>query len=626
MTKQTKSAAARMDALQDRGVAKLHSAGPGFILTATAIATALFLNVTDGLFLESLIQWRNPYTPDSTIHRLGLVVGGSLGGFLLGWFFSKERLKLKAALIGTVTGFLLFLVIFDQGALGWSAATLGAWFGFFAGLGYWARNFIQRLGQTPTTFGSAVWASFKEMFTKGVITLEGFLLGYVPDASGAMQPLSYIGVRHLLTIAPNRSGKGISAIIPNLLRYLGSVLVIDPKGENAMITAKCRAALGQAVHVVDPWGITGMAVSCFNPLDWLIPGDIDIADNAMLLADAIIMYSGGDERFWDEEAKALLLGVILYVALSKSEAKNRNLGRVRDLLLLDGDELNTLFKNMLKIPHRAVRSAGARCLQKEEKLLSNVMASVQAQTHFLDSERLRDSLATSNFKFEDLKTTSMSVYLVLPADKLESHGRWLRLLIQQALTVNARNIEQKSKKPVLFLLDEMPALGKLTMLEQAFGLMAGFGIQIWGICQDLSQLKRIYGDGWETFISNAGMIQYFGSRDNLTAEYFSKLCGVTTVWDWSTALARAVGVSRGKDTSHSETTTNTDTASAKQRKLAYPDELMRMDDTRQLVFIENMNPIMGTKRPWFKDDELKSLGVNLHEQQAEESPKQIAAE
>ena len=43
-----------------------------------------------------------------------------------------------------------------------------------------------------------------------------------------------------------------------------------------------------------------------------------------------------------------------------------------------------------------------------------------------------------------------------------------------------------------------------------------YGMQIWGICQDASQLKRIYGDGWETFISNAGMIQYFGSRDRIS--------------------------------------------------------------------------------------------------------------
>jgi type IV secretion system protein VirD4 len=390
------------------------------------------------------------------------------------------------------------------------------------------------------------------------------------------------------------------------------VIVIDPKGENAMITAKQRQSEGQEVHIVDPWGITGLDVSRFNPLDWLVKGDVDISENAMLLADATIVSMGENEQFWTEEAKALLLGVILFVATDESEDGQRHLGRVRDLLLLDGDDLMKLFKRMLKSPHHTVRATGARCLQKEEKLLSNVLASVQAQTHFLDSPRLRENLMASDFNFMDVKSKPMSIYLVLPADRLNAYGRWLRLLIQQGLTVMARDIENKPEKSVLFILDEMPALGKLTMIEQAFGLMAGFGLQLHAICQDASQLKRIYGDGWETFISNAGVIQYFGSRDNFTADYFSKLCGKTTVWSFSTAVARAFGITRSKDTSQSETNTTTDTATGTQRQLAYADELMRMSKDQQLLFIENLNPIMARKVPWFENEELKQLGVNLY--------------
>src|SRR5690606_36740723 len=118
--------------------------------------------------------------------------------------------------------------------------------------------------------------------------------------------------------------------------------------------------------------------------------------------------------------------------------------------------------------------------------------------------------------FTDLKAEKMSVYLVLPSDRLNSHGPWLRLLLQHALAMNARNIEQMPEKSTLFILDEMPALGKLSMVEQAFGLMAGYGMQLHGVVQDASQLKRIYGDGWETFVSNAGVVQYFGSRDRMT--------------------------------------------------------------------------------------------------------------
>ncbi|EAQ46901.1 hypothetical protein MED193_16949 [Roseobacter sp. MED193] len=89
------------------------------------------------------------------------------------------------------------------------------------------------------------------------------------------------GDRHCLTVAPTRSGKGTTQIIPNLLTYKGSTVIIDPKGENAKITAAARMAMGQDVQIVDPWNIAnveGFDAACFNPLDWLKPGDVDITE------------------------------------------------------------------------------------------------------------------------------------------------------------------------------------------------------------------------------------------------------------------------------------------------------------------------------------------------------------
>ncbi|MCV5950975.1 type IV secretory system conjugative DNA transfer family protein, partial [Escherichia coli] len=61
---------------------------------------------------------------------------------------------------------------------------------------------------------------------------------------------------HVVTVAPTGSGKGIGAVIPNLLTYQGSALVFDPKGENAEVTGRRRREMGQSVHVIDPFGIT----------------------------------------------------------------------------------------------------------------------------------------------------------------------------------------------------------------------------------------------------------------------------------------------------------------------------------------------------------------------------------
>ena len=471
-----------------------------------------------------------------------------------------------------------------------------------------------------TTFGSAEWADYDHLQKNGLIGEDmgedGFHLGVFRDVFKTSHPLHYTGDRHLLTIAPTRSGKGVCTIIPNLLTYQGSAVVIDPKGENAMITAKQRGqGLRQTVHVVDPWGITGLPSSRFNPLDWLDPADSDINENAMILADAIVApHAGSRDQFWDEEAKGLLMGILLYVALDEQEQNRRNLGRVRDIISLDVTLLNPLLSKMAGSSNLVVSSAGARTLSKEDKLKSNLLASLQAHTHFLDSPRMRESLAASDFRFEDLKTSRMTLYLVLPSDRLQTFGRWLRLLIQQALTINARNIDVQPDKPILFLLDEMAALGRLSMIEQAYGLMAGFGMQLWGIVQDLSQLERIYGKGWQTFIGNSGVLQYFGSRDLMTAEYFSKLCGVTTIEKKAFSFSFSQGFSYSSGNGSSSQNTESTSMDVVQRNLVYPDELMVLRDNKELLFVETSNPIQARKVPWFEDEALRALGINLRNQ------------
>jgi len=151
----------------------------------------------------------------------------------------------------------------DFGTAGASITGMFALAAFVAELLYWVGSAVRAFARPPTTFGSAEWANLAYLEEKGIIGQSGIRLGVFPAAGDANdhhhRPLHYESDRHLLTIAPTRSGKGTTAIIPNLLTYTGSALVIDPKGENAMITAARRKAMGQAVYIVDPWMITGHA-------------------------------------------------------------------------------------------------------------------------------------------------------------------------------------------------------------------------------------------------------------------------------------------------------------------------------------------------------------------------------
>lgn len=556
------------------------------------------------------------------------LIAAVLGG-LVGAFFSEKFKKFRRILFYIIAVIVFLAAITSSVYLGDIAIFVAA----MALASHFLRNNIAG-AKKKTLYGSAEWADFEHLQKHGLIGKAGLNFGVYLER-GQAQPLQYKGNRHLLTVAPTRSGKGVSAIIPNLLNYEGSALVIDPKGENALITAARRGegseernipGLKQKVHVVDPWGITGIKAACFNPLDWLRKGDPDISENAMMLADSIVTpREGGLDPFWDEEAKALLMGIVLHVALDDKETGKRNLGRVRDILTLPDktpqgsgvESFNDVMMRMVDSDNPVIGSTARRTLSKEPKLLGSVLAALQSHTHFLDSPRIRENLSKSDFKFEDLKTTAMTVYLVLPADRLDTFGRWLRLLVQQAITVNARNINVKPKKPILFLLDEMPALGRLKMVEQAYGLMAGFGIQLWGIVQDLSQLERVYDKGWETFIGNSGVLQYFGSRDHKTAEYFSKLCGVSTIEkvSFTQNIARSISkLASGGRENESESNSQSRTVDVIQRQLMFPDELMVMRDNRQLLMIESYNPIDCRRVNWYEDESLKRLGISQHKE------------
>ncbi|WP_107495979.1 type IV secretory system conjugative DNA transfer family protein [Thalassobius sp. I31.1] len=608
---------------------------PGHIVLALTGIIALLLLFPALAELDRSV-WNRDYNKILPAIRIWMIVGSSLAGFALGWFLSPQASELRAIVGAVIAGLAIFVATFNNDALGWGLALLLSLIGFFMALGYWLGRAVKALSERPSTFGSSRWATVDDLNEHRMFEAGGIRLGTHFDGTSE-QVISYKGDRHLTTAMITRDGKGTSQIIPNLLSLKNSVLVIDPKGENAMITAQARLDMGQDVAVYDPWnivtfegsdgdaedvlavdrdgnvGVSNPFNARFNPLDFLQPGDLDIGENAMILADAMVVPSQSSDPFWDNESKGVLQGLLLYVATDPEEASQRNLGRVRELTLLDGEDLEKLFNRMLNSPYHVVASTGARCLQKEEKLLSGVFATLQSHTHFLDSPRVQESLSRSDFKFEDLKTKSLSIYLAIPADRLQAFAPLLRILVQLAITVNARNIEVQPERPILFILDEMPALGRLPAVEQAYGLMAGYGMQLWGFVQDLPQMEKTYGKGWQSFISNSGVVSYGGSADDMSTKYFSSMCGEATVWNFSSAVSHAFGTSSGSGgvTSNSSTTT-TDTRAASQRKLAYPDELRRMHKSNQLLFIDNMPPVIARRRRWFEDATLKSKGVNLH--------------
>lgn len=398
--------------------------------------------------------------------------------------------------------------------------------------------------------------------------------------------------RHAVMIAGSRAGKSSTVLIPNLLKYPGSVVVLDPKGELARATAAARKAMGQRVIVLDPFGETGIPSGSHNPFLELGMGKADhLPADAAQLADALIIGNPKDPH-WTDSAKNLIRGVSLH--LLDTEPKRATLREVRKVLSYTSAELDRLFTAMTNSPafNGIVANIGGAFLGKKEsggRELSGILSTAQEQTAPLDD--VVHITERSDFKLTDLRTGKVSLYLVLPGMRIGTHYRWLRLVVQQALAAMERAPVPRGQLPVWFVLEEFPSLGHMRSIESAAGLMAGFGVKLWSVLQDLTQLKTHYPHSWETFLGNAGVIQAFGNVDVTTTEHLSKMIGMAQVMERQEIRVSGSAMAHG-DVGRRENLRNV--------RLLDPYEITRWfarETGRQLVLAPGRPPIYMNRLP-----------------------------
>jgi type IV secretion system protein VirD4 len=492
-------------------------------------------------------------------------------------------------------------------------------------------------------------------------------------------PVGYADDRHWLTIAGSRAGKGISAIIPVLSQYNGSILCVDVKGENADATAARRGSgtssmdgLLQDVHVLDPFETSNVNEddrSSFNPLTLIDPASAEAVEDAALIADALVVSAKAEDAHWDDSAKNWLTALILHV-VSWPKFSDRTLGTVRRLLL-EGDVDEATYRAEQKEAEEPAKreppfkvllvsmatndafdgiiaSSARAFFDLGERERSSILSTARRNTAFLDSKAMQACLRDGDrrLNLDELKTSTrgVSVYLVLPARRMATHARWLRLILNLAVSrLEAVPGPPAKKTPVLAVLDEMNQLGHMPILESAAGYMAGFGLRLWSIWQDLGQLKRHYPQSFETFIANASVVTVFGLNDLTTTDYIAKRLGEmvlrtvssssTTSGSTSTAdlsafdkseRAEAPGVGERLRKSlamedATETTTRTrgkssaTSTSLTKTPLLTADEIARCfarETGLQLVLISGMPPI-ALKRSNYREDELFLDGFEL---------------
>ena len=529
---------------------------------------------------------------------------------LLGWLIGAMAF---GAMLGSLVATPFIFAFFDQtpGESSWQWLVFGPFIliGAVFGFQYWrmASGADAYFGLTGDSHGSARFANRKELkkLERGRgYEDRGLLIGRNPHTG---RLLHYDGPAHLITLAPTRAGKGVGTVIPNLLAAERSVLVIDPKGENARIAGEARRRFG-TVHVLDPFEVSGHPSAAYNPLDRLTPDSLDLGEDAASLTEALVMDPPGQvtEAHWNEEAKAILGGLIMF-CVCHEDRDRRSLATVREYLTLPPEKLRALLELMQDSDEAGglIARAANRFLGKADREAASVLSNAQRHTHFLDSPRIAKCLARSDFAFSDLRHRITSVFLVLPPNRMDAYSRWLRLLVSQALqdiardaealtaTTGAQSASQRLRTPTLFLLDEFAALGRLEAVERAMGLMAGYGLQLWPILQDMSQLKDLYGERAGTFIANAGVQQVFGVNDFETAKWLSQMIGQET------AGFQTDSFKPGDGPSFSNNLTG--------RDLLTPDEIMQLLPERQLLRVQGQATAVAQKLRYYADPEFAGL-------------------
>ncbi|WP_089290766.1 MULTISPECIES: type IV secretory system conjugative DNA transfer family protein [unclassified Azospirillum] len=434
--------------------------------------------------------------------------------------------------------------------------------------------------------GSAAWGTLAQASGAGHIPprpQSGFMLGRL---SG--KPFLHTG--HVLTCAPTGTGKGIGAVIPNLLAYPGSALVLDIKGENYAVTARHRAEQGHKVFVLDPFGVTGPARDAFNWLDRLNVTHPDCVGEAASLAECLVVPSGGEGAHFDETAHNLIQGLLLHVA-GLPDPSRRHLGEVRRLLTLDEPSFLAVMADMVADPDAAygVPARAANSLMSTgDRERGSILSTARRHTAFLDDPRIVEAAARSSFDFADMKARPVTVYVVIPPNRLEQNKRFMRGLIGSALaalTADAR----KPAHNVAFFLDEFAQLGRMSMIEDAISLVRGYGVSFWIFVQDISQLRGVYPK-WQTFTANAAK-QFFGTADFDTAKYISDSLGSATV------VYETEGTSRQFMKASSKSNNEQFTG----RALLTPDEVMRLGPTKPLVFLTGERPYLLDRLNYLND-------------------------
>ena len=493
---------------------------------------------------------------------------------LFGWWYHYEayapRVFDKAGTLAGASGF-----------LGCAAAIAGS---------LWR---ARQVGQV-TTYGSARWANEKEIARAGLFRDSGVFLGRWGGCY-----LRHDGPEHLMAFAPTRSGKGVGLVVPTLLSWTGSAVIHDIKGENWHLTAGWRAKFSHCL-LFDP---TNTLSARYNPLLEVRRGEWEVRD-VQNIADILVDPEGALERrnHWEKTSHSLLVGAILHI-LYAEEVKT--LARVATFLSDPERPFVTTLKIMMTTNHLGtpeapqvhpiVASAAREVLNKSENERSGVLSTAMSFLGLYRDPAVAAVTSSCDWRIADLVEGErpVSLYLVVPPSDISRTKPLIRLILNQiGRRLTERLNDGASRRQLLLMLDEFPALGRLDFFETSLAFLAGYGVRCFLIAQSLNQIIKAYGEN-NSVLDNCHVRVAFASNDERTAKRISDALGTATE---QRAMRNYAGHRLAPWLAH-VMVSRQETS----RPLLTPGEVMQLAPTEELVLLSGLAPIRAKKLRYFED-------------------------
>ena len=454
-----------------------------------------------------------------------------------------------------------------------------------------------RQSRFVTTYGSARWATLREIERGGLFKDAGLFLGKL---SGRY--VRHDGPEHVMAFAPTRSGKGVGLVVPTLLSWTGSAVIHDIKGENRQLTAGWRSLFSHAL-LFNP---TDPASARYNPLVEVRRGEHEVRD-AQNIADILVDPEGALERrnHWEKTSHSLLVGAILHILYAEEE---KTLARVATFLSDPQRPFVATLKRMMTTNHLGtaehpqvhpvVASAAREVLNKSENERSGVLSTAMSFLGLYRDPTVAEVTSRCDWRIADLVEAErpVSLYLVVPPSDISRTKPLIRLVLNQ---IGRRLTERlnggptgERKHQLLMMLDEFPALGRLDFFETALAFMAGYGVRAFLIAQSLNQIEKAYGEH-NAILDNCHVRVAFATNDERTARRISDALGVATE---QRAMRNYAGHRLAPWLAH-VMVSRQETA----RPLLTQGEVMQLPPSDELVLVSGMAPIRARKLRYYED-------------------------